>query len=368
MDNKLFKKLEEWREIGDHKKIIKKILSIPEEDRDYDLIGLLARAYNNDEKYSKAIEQLMSVKQKGETDSVWLFRLGYAYFYSDRDEEALSIIEKSLEINPDDKRIANFLQEIKEYLSKNNIESADDGTCDYWELHLETVELPENTEEYFDDDFSPAFCLNIDRLTKGLCYECTLDPFEDESRNMQELNNLIAEKGYEINGYGWESYLCGYIEKHAPTLYEKIDTDSESDTCGIYVYEDKSRFYELLKLISEAIRALYIVKPSTKKHEIAYLTHMYNDSYFPKFLVDKIKKELETVVDYIMSEQHTYEEIQKKFDAVVMQINDISEEFNENNSDIETVARESIGQTVIDILTAFDIKIDVETAIREREW
>jgi len=44
--------------------------------------------------------------------------------------------------------------------------------------------------------------------------------------------------------------------------------------------------------------------------------------------------------------------------------------FNESLylSDIETVARVSIGETVIHILKHFNIDIDVETAIRNRDW
>ena len=51
-----------------------------------------------------------------------------------------------------------------------------------------------------------------------------------------------------------------------------------------------------------------------------------------------------------------------------MEINDLQEEFDENDSEIETVARDSIGVTVDYILKWFDISIDIEEAIREREW
>ena len=47
---------------------------------------------------------------------------------------------------------------------------------------------------------------------------------------------------------------------------------------------------------------------------------------------------------------------------------DLQEEFNENDSEIETVARDCIGGTVAYILKWFDISIDIEEAIRERDW
>ena len=99
-----------------------------------------------------------------------------------------------------------------------------------------------------------------------------------------------------------------------------------------------------------------------------YLKDMYNDSYFPKFLVDKVKQEIVKVVEYLEEEGHTTEDIQKKFDIMTIAINDLQEEFYENDSEIETAARDSIGVTVDYILKSFNIDIDTETAIGERDW
>ena len=60
--------------------------------------------------------------------------------------------------------------------------------------------------------------------------------------------------------------------------------------------------------------------------------------------------------------------IQEKLDEVVCGINDLQEEFYDNDSEIETVARESIGETILYILNWFDVDIDLEEAIRERDW
>ena len=49
-------------------------------------------------------------------------------------------------------------------------------------------------------------------------------------------------------------------------------------------------------------------------------------------------------------------------------INDLQEEFDENGSEIETVARDCIGENVGYVLKWFDISIDVEEVIRERDW
>jgi len=106
-----------------------------------------------------------------------------------------------------------------------------------------------------------------------------------------------------------------------------------------------------------------------KFDENLYLVDMYNQEYFPNFLVDKVKALVVDVVQYLESgEQHSVDDIQSKFDKMTDGINDLQDEFEDNGSQIETGARDSIGQTVDDIIKHFNIGIDGETAIRYREW
>lgn len=53
---------------------------------------------------------------------------------------------------------------------------------------------------------------------------------------------------------------------------------------------------------------------------------------------------------------------------MTLAINDLEEEFEEHDSELETVARDSIAETVAYILRWFDIGLDVEDAIGERDW
>lgn len=98
------------------------------------------------------------------------------------------------------------------------------------------------------------------------------------------------------------------------------------------------------------------------------LDEMYQDGYFPDFLVDKVKDALQKVIDLLESGETDIEAVQKKLDEAVCTINDLQDEFDENDSEIETVARDCIGETVAYILEWFDIPIDMEEAIRERDW
>ena len=98
------------------------------------------------------------------------------------------------------------------------------------------------------------------------------------------------------------------------------------------------------------------------------LDEMYQDDYYPSFLVDKVKDELQKVIDLLESCETDTEAVQEALDAAVCGINDLQEEFDENDSEIETVARDCIGVTVDYILKWFGIPIDMEEAIRERDW
>ena len=98
------------------------------------------------------------------------------------------------------------------------------------------------------------------------------------------------------------------------------------------------------------------------------LYEMYDDEYFPDFLVDKIKAELDKVEAVLAGGEKDTAIIQQHFDTMTRAINDLENEFEENDSELETVARESIGEAVDYLLQKDRIDINVEEAIREREW
>lgn len=98
------------------------------------------------------------------------------------------------------------------------------------------------------------------------------------------------------------------------------------------------------------------------------LKDMYDDGYFHYFLVDKVKDIIGKLIVYLEIGEQDIPKIQEKLDEMTLAINDLDEEFDKNNSEIETVARESIGASVEYVLQWFGIPIDIEDAIRERDW
>ena len=98
------------------------------------------------------------------------------------------------------------------------------------------------------------------------------------------------------------------------------------------------------------------------------LAEMYQDDYYPDFLVDKISALLRKVIALLENDETDLKVIQSALDEAVEGINDLQAEFDENDSEIETVARDTIGETVAYILEWIDINIDIEDAIGARDW
>ena len=81
-----------------------------------------------------------------------------------------------------------------------------------------------------------------------------------------------------------------------------------------------------------------------------------------------MKKRIENVIAFLETGERDAERVQQKFDEMTLVINALEEAFEENDSELETAARDSIGTAVESILKWFEIDLDVEDAIREREW
>ena len=101
---------------------------------------------------------------------------------------------------------------------------------------------------------------------------------------------------------------------------------------------------------------------------IKYVEDMYRDDYYPTVLVDCVKNLLEQVEAVLKTGETDEQLIQQAFDQAVMGINDLAEAFDEQGSEIETVARESIAETVFQMIDEYNIQTDIEELLRERDW
>ncbi|MDV0446468.1 hypothetical protein MsAg5_03070 [Methanosarcinaceae archaeon Ag5] len=109
MDEKFGTQLDQWHDEDDHVRIIDAIRELPTTEWDYDLVGKLARAYNNVDDYEAAIDLLESVRDKGQGDFLWHYRLGYAYYYMSKYADAFREFETADQINPGDEDTEVFI-------------------------------------------------------------------------------------------------------------------------------------------------------------------------------------------------------------------------------------------------------------------
>ncbi|TDL63126.1 SMI1/KNR4 family protein [Paenibacillus amylolyticus] len=122
MERELLEQINLWHEQDQFNLIIKRIERIPVSERDYDLIGQLARAYNNDARYREAIKQLLSIEEQGVNDPLWQYRLGYAYCYIANYEQALLAFERANELQPHDESTLEFLSQIRPFAEKMRLD------------------------------------------------------------------------------------------------------------------------------------------------------------------------------------------------------------------------------------------------------
>lgn len=119
--------LEKWNQEDNYQKIIDCLETLSNtQTLDYTLTCQLARAYNNiadpdrEEgrgQLERAEALLRSAAEEGKDDPLWHYRLGYALFYLDREQEALSCFERTLELDPADGEAKYFAQECKKYIA-----------------------------------------------------------------------------------------------------------------------------------------------------------------------------------------------------------------------------------------------------------
>ena len=104
-----------------------------------------------------------------------------------------------------------------------------------------------------------------------------------------------------------------------------------------------------------------------KKH--SFLSCMYSDPYFPKFLVDKCSDILINLCNEIeQTKPQNLKELYILTHKATNQINDLQEEFFMNDSEIETGARECLAEDFEFISNAYNFKADAETLIETRDW
>src|SRR6476660_4242224 len=103
--------------------------------------------------------------------------------------------------------------------------------------------------------------------------------------------------------------------------------------------------------------------------EYKFLDDMYHDQYFPAFLVDKGKAILLRLCEKIEKERpENVSALYILTHAATEEFNRLAEEFEDNDSELETAAREAIAKDFDCIAKAYGFDADVEELIAPRDW
>jgi hypothetical protein len=106
-----------------------------------------------------------------------------------------------------------------------------------------------------------------------------------------------------------------------------------------------------------------------KLKNYSFLEGMYQDSYFPDFLVDKGKAILiELCIQIEEKKPKNLPELYELTHAATQKFNDLEEEFFENDSEIETAAAVLIANDFEFIANAYGFDADIEELIATRYW
>ena len=488
--SELYKKIQDMHEADEHHQIIELIKSTDCYEQDFQLVCVLARAYNCLEDYDEAIFLLESIEEEGKNDALWNYRLGYSYFYKYDDlpnlEKSLELVQRGYdlgdelaleqlaiikdylkrELNEEEAAIIgnaktevddayNSIEVVKEHLGYDNGKAPiaiDDENQEYTPplmydgAEMEAVEA--HVKKYFGNFDNVlheimSLDLHIDLLiieprlehdyytivTMGSgAYEMSVPEDANCPRRIELMINLPKdwnihsedEKDYwplrwlkilarfSINENTWlawghtipagrplaENTELNCIMLTAPEQFGNnsvIATLPNGEEVAFWqimpLYEDEVQFklrygaQELERKFEEFPAVIDLNRPcvceplplkyygeNRRFDKSLYLQDMYKDDYYPDFLVDKIKALIAEVVAFIEYTPCSIEELQEKFNIMTVGINELEEEFEENDSEIETGARESIGATIQHIIDFFELPIDCETAIQERDW
>ena len=112
-----------WHENEEYQKIIAELEALPAAERTPELDSELARAYNNaasvDDRayFEKAIALLTPHADYFKGDHIWNFRMGYAYYYLDREDCALPHFEEALAALPGDADTEHMIESCRKMLS-----------------------------------------------------------------------------------------------------------------------------------------------------------------------------------------------------------------------------------------------------------
>ena len=98
------------------------------------------------------------------------------------------------------------------------------------------------------------------------------------------------------------------------------------------------------------------------------LEELYEDSFYPDFLIDKIKYLLEDFINFVEQKPKNMADVGDKIYDLIQNANSLQYEFLDNDSEYDNIAREYLIRNLEYIIQWFHLPINLEESLAEREW
>ena len=227
-----------------NQEIIDIITSLPEEELDYNILGKLARAYNNNNQCEKGLEVLFKMKDEGENDSLWNFRVGYSYYYSEKAkenpeylEEAKKYFEKCLELNPNEPDGDTLLRWVYSDLGNRKMdEEKNDEALEYFQ---KARDLAKDTNDIIATESELAWAYDF------------IGKYKEAYEHLQTAVSLGRDDIWINSELG---YCLGGLEKYNEAV-EKFKKAIEQGRNDSWIYARLGGTFENLKNYDEALES-----------------------------------------------------------------------------------------------------------------
>ena len=263
-----------------NQEIIDIINSLPEEELDYNILGKLARAYNNNNQCEEGLKVLLSMKDEGENDSLWNFRIGYSYYYSEKAKEnpdylenAKKYFERCLELNPNEPDGDTLLMWVY----------SDLGTRKFYEDKTE-----EGIEYYLKERNLAKIQDDIIKAESDLAWG--YDYIGEFEKAYEYITNVISLGRDDIWIHSELGYCLGALEKYDEAIKEfkkAIEMGRNDD----WIFERLGFAYEKLEKHDEALES-YLKGLEENPEEIRMLSEV-------AWIYDNKKQDYEKGIEYL---------------------------------------------------------------------
>ncbi|WP_338940373.1 tetratricopeptide repeat protein [Fusobacterium nucleatum] len=243
MKNNLIELLNILHKEAKHQEIIDKIEALPNEEKTPEIIGILARAYNNIDNYEKAVELLKSTEEYGKDTNVWNYRIGYSYYYLDNYLEAEKYFLKAVELNPTDSDSHLFLCWIYQELTDKEKDNSE-KIIEYLNKSIEYANIYSKLEP--EESIKDELIFAEERL--GWAYD-RLNNFLEGEKHLRKAIKLGDNDK-------WVYSQLGYTLRHQDRYEEALQNYMKSVELGrndTWIYSEIAWTYFSLEKLSEAL-------------------------------------------------------------------------------------------------------------------